>query len=253
VFSLATVGGIFVTWGLWNELRGEKESYATWSESNACHKMRKRGEYLVIVGVFVETVVAGIMAGKEFWESAQTAQQIALVDPLNLPIKSMKADIFLVIRATNELDVLLNDPKLEAPLRTMLQTLQKPLSAALILPKGFIFGKDSALGSLRCTAYERKSHFFGGGTEYSMSFSWPSGWMDDAAFTWFATNNVSAKALDEKMGSLEIMVMGLTTNSEIAEGSCVLTINGSIQKRFSVPKLTDRFSVRCFPVGTNSP
>lgn len=178
----------------------------------------------------------------------QTSNDLAKVDPLNRPINSMRADVFIVIRATNEFEAAMK--KLNGQLNP---SVTKSLTGFLILPKGFTYGKDSALGSLGCKEYE-SAPYFRGGTEYSMSFSWPSGDIEDTVnLSWIATNRASATELDKAIGSVEIFIPGVTNHSEIADGSCILTINGSIQKRFSIPKYTDKFWVSCLPITTNNP
>jgi hypothetical protein len=178
----------------------------------------------------------------------RTSNDVAKADPLNRPIKSMKADVYLLIRATNQFAAALS--KLPSVLSL------KSVNAVAILPTNFVYGKDSALVGLRCNEYESRPHFFpSSGTAYSMSFSWPSASayaMADLE-TGVFKNNVSVTELREKMGSMEIFIMGVTNHSEITEGSCILTINGSIQERFSIPKFTGEYWVDCPFTRTNSP
>jgi hypothetical protein len=72
--------------------------------------------------------------------------------------------------------------------------------------------------------------------------------------SWVSRNNVSTAELDKEMTAMDIYVMGVAIdkNSEIASGNCVLTINGSIQRRFSIPKHTNKFIVHCVPVKTDN-
>jgi uncharacterized membrane protein len=181
-------------------------------------------------------------------QMALTSSNVENIIPENRPIKSMRVDVYLVILATNKFE---DDLKNLGPaFKEIMPVVIKSLAVALILPKDFVYGKDSALGELRCKEYESRHHLFGGGTQYSMSFSWPSGDMSDMAAP-IATNNVSVNDLCEKIGSLNIMIAGIEKHSDIMEGSCILTINGSIQERFSIPKFTDQICVNCPLMNSN--
>ncbi len=178
----------------------------------------------------------------------QTSNNVVKINPINQPIKSMRADVHLVILGTNLLDTLdlkAMPPKVSAALLSL-------VNRNAILLKG----RDSTLASLGCVNYEGQPTIFPvRATAYSMSFAWPSG---DAygsiefSYTnyesWISRVNASTAELDKELTDLTVFLGGITNNSAITEGSCVLTINGLIRRRFSIPKQTDRFCVHCLPM-----
>jgi hypothetical protein len=244
--SIGSLGGFAVLRGLWLEYSGEKERYSDIGDFRKSKLRARRGLKRVFWGVAIETVLGFGIAIFEGAETIKTAIAAIANNPLNQPINSMKADIFLWINATNSF---------EALLRAKDPWVTKAASEVLILPKGFVLRKDTALGSLRCVEYDVRPapESAGGGTVCAMSFSWPSGNLDDNSpqGSPIATRSVSIEELDEKMGSLELFMVGLETNSEIRIGACNLTLNGSIKRQFSVPKRIQRPWID-FPIATNT-
>jgi hypothetical protein len=168
----------------------------------------------------------------------QTSNNVVKISPINQPIKSMRADVHLVILGTNILDT--TDWKSMPPkLASQLFSIINSQNAILIK------GKDSTLASLGCVNHERQATFFPvRGTAYSMSFAWPSGdaygsieFSNTNSESWISRENASTAELDKTLTGLTVFLAGITSNSEIADGSCVLTINGSIQRRFLIPEL----------------
>jgi hypothetical protein len=163
--------------------------------------------------------------------------------------------VHFVILGTNLLD------GLEDGLKSMPAKLSSRLTSFISSGNAILIkGNDLALAELRCVNYERQPTLFPvRGTAYSMSYAWPSGdaygsieFSNTNSAFWISQVNASTADLDKRITHLQVFLGGITNDSPIATGSCVLTINGLIQRRFSIPKYTDRYIVTCLPLN-NSP
>jgi hypothetical protein len=183
-------------------------------------------------------------------EAAQLRLELAKIDPMNLPIKSIRADVTLIIKGS---------------------IVDWPLAAKPPAPQesgGCTFsleGDDGALVVLRCTELETKlighgsaaapgtSSFAPDARTFAMSFSWPNnelvfdgakvGQLSTFRF-WIDRENVSSVRLEKEMRGAAIIIPWIDKGAEITTGSCIVTINGSIQKRFIVPGVvTDNASI----------
>jgi hypothetical protein len=179
----------------------------------------------------------------------QTSNRVVKIEPLNQPIKSITAEVYFVIVGTNDFDSL-DLKSLEPSVSPYVLSYAKAVNSILIL------GKEGALGSLHCKNYDRQPALVPvRETAYSMGYNWPSGSMygsmefSNTNFdSWITRNNASTEDLDKNTVGLVIFLPGIHSGEEIASGSCVFTINGSIRRMFSVPKYTDQSSVHCLPM-----
>jgi hypothetical protein len=104
-----TVGGVFVSKGLWDEWKGreEREWFRSAAEYHRAATLRKRGEVFVIIGVVIETIVAGTMFGRELWQAKRTEAEIEKNSPLNQPISWAYAVVQFTV---NKADFVENPP-----------------------------------------------------------------------------------------------------------------------------------------------
>ncbi len=166
--------------------------------------------------------------------------ELAKIAPVNLPIKSIVAEVTLIIKGSVA----------DWPLAANWPAPQKPVGSFSLDSQG------GALVILRCRQLETMRVVSGpnakpaetvplpDGRTFSMSFSWPSNDLVIDAQTggqskfkyWIDRNNVSTTELEKEMRGAMIDIPFLDKGAEIASGSCTVTINGSIQKTFLVPK-----------------
>lgn len=165
-------------------------------------------------------------------ETALARLELAKIDPLNLPIRSMSAQVFIVVRGKffeNQFTEL------------------GGISVGKMSSSVSLYDREGALVTLRCSAFESMPAFTGHDTKisepdgrtFSMSFVWPSSeWIDAQTVYkyWVERANASTAMLDKVMVAADIATLGSETDMEIITSSFVVTINGSIQRKFTVPK-----------------
>jgi hypothetical protein len=121
-----------------------------------------------------------------------------------------------------------------------------------------LYGKDGALVSLQCTEFESIPAATApntgeiDGRTFSMSFAWPTSdwWAAQDVFKyWIDRNNPSTAMLDKELVGLGISLPPTEEVPEkpaqILQSSCVVTINGSIRRNFSVPKSSVTYNIFC--------
>ena len=160
-------------------------------------------------------------------DAAQARLELARIDPINLPIKSIKAEIFLIVRG-KFFDWYFTNP----------DTGKESSSVS-------IYDKEGAVVTLRCTAFKSFEYLgSGGGSKaigrtFSMSFAWPSSdWIDAQSEYryWIERANASTAMLDKVTVAADVVVPPSEDDMETVMSSFVVTINGSIQRKFVVPK-----------------
>jgi hypothetical protein len=175
-------------------------------------------------------------------EAAQARLELARIDPLNLPIRSMTAEVFLIVRGE------FFDWYFAAT----------PFSIGKASSSVSIYDKEGALVTMRCTAFESTEYMatVSGavskvvGRTFSMSFVWPSSdWMDaqDVHRNWVERNNASPAMLDKELIAAGISIPPSKGDLQIEMASCVVTINGSIQRKFVPPKIAKTGEIICAP------
>ncbi len=177
-------------------------------------------------------------------DAAEARLELAKLDPLNLPIKSVTAEVFLMVRGDFH-----DWPFPNEMLKTSVHV--------------SLCSKEIALVMLRCVACEsfpimtspaepNATQANLDGRFFSMSFAWPSSdWIDAQDFKyWIDLNNASTSMLDTEMVAAVISIPPLKSESaEVLQSSCVVTINGSIRRKFAVPKSFPKTgSIVCPPI-----
>src|ERR1022692_763363 len=82
VMVVAGIGGAIVFWGLWMEGPPDDKPFRDISELRKHKAKAKCGWNLLMVGIFIEIVVAVVFAARDGWQARQTANEIARNDPL---------------------------------------------------------------------------------------------------------------------------------------------------------------------------
>jgi hypothetical protein len=188
----------------------------------------------VIFGIVIEIFIAGWTAIDE-WQNA----------PLNQPIKSLRIDMCLGILGTNFDE----------------SQLQKGSTYSEIV------SGTNVLVSPSCDKYETRFGEYLGFTEkhsgariYSMSFNWPDSDFESSVMMsqpgvryLIDRTSVSVKDLDSLKNEVDVYVPSLKKGSRISHlSSCVVTYNGSIIRRYSIPEFTDGQFIQCALIRTNS-
>ncbi len=97
--AIACIGGIVVFWGLWIEKDAEKiehEDISKFAKSLRLAKLKSEsGWWILMFGIAIEIGDAG-WTSWEIWEAKQVA------NPLNQPISTIKANVFLLVNGTNK-------------------------------------------------------------------------------------------------------------------------------------------------------
>jgi|SRR5882724_8155779 len=157
----------------------------------------------------------------------EVTNRVFSIDPLHRPIKSITAHVFLDVLGTNE----------------FLETVGQPVPV-LLGGDFLIYGGQGRAARLRCVQFEyvplqRNGKEIGERT-YSMTFAWPNAdFMNVLTKDWVAGDDVSVEELDKKMTLAFTEAPHVWKRSEIVSGMCTITINGALERRFSVPKYTD--------------
>jgi len=231
----AASGGVLVFVGLLMELFSEKDWHNNLSDFRHCKFRKVCGEWFVIGGIVIEIVV-GIFSAIDAWEN----------NPLNQPIKSLRIDMCLGILGTNFDE----------------SQLQKGSTYSEI-----VSGTD-VLVVPSCDKYESVFwEYLGfpekhsGGRIYSMTFNWPASdfgasiMMSQPRVKYLIDReNVSINDLDSLKNEVIVFVPSMKRGSEISRlSSCVVTYNGSIIRRYTIPEKTDGLFLECPLIRTNSP
>lgn len=179
-------------------------------------------------------------------EAAQAKLELARIDPTNLPIKSLRADVYLVIEGSfSEPVAKLSDDNAKGAFSVSLR------------------GRQGSLCSLICTDLTRhltmktEPDGAGGlrevltGQMISATFHWPAAdWitLHKVVKSWIERTNASATALDKELGGLSLILpLGDSSDAKVVQGSCRMTINGVLQRDFLVPPSTNGRELRFSP------
>jgi hypothetical protein len=186
-----------------------------------------------------ETAKLKVRAAELEKEAATARLELARIDPINLPIKSIRVELYLLVRA---------------------QFIIKTAYAGGTSFDNFvIFDDKAALVQIDCSQGESVPVTTRDGNEpeptspnarsFKLSFIWPStsffetsaGDNPNLLFP-IEKNKTSTVEFDKVVSKAQFVISGLEGPAKIEEGYCVITINGSIQRRFSVSKDVDLFS-----------
>jgi hypothetical protein len=189
---------------------------------------------------------ANEQAGLANERAAKLQLELARIDPVNLPVKSIKADIWLIARGDFA----------DWPFENKNSSVFKGGASVVDL---LIIGKESVLAILQCTEFESspinttRDQNAIDGRMFVMSFVWPKNdWTSGQEMLklWLEKNNHSTAELDKELVALEIRLTPVKNAGqavEITQSSCTLVINGSIQRKFTVPASSNALKIRCLP------
>lgn len=264
--ALLVAGGCGGEWWLHHHPAGRRKN-----EKDEHHKLESRFIAMVALGVAMEvfalgnSIREGVKLEKEVvqigttnaqlvadnlvlrsnvvaleWQTIEAKTNIARIDPINLPIKSMVLEISLKI--WNPSDV-------------------NPVDSEAALFGGFCKFKTKQGGDiaiLDCKQFNniaRAIPLLGQSLSitnirlYTMSFNWPGNGVSTRLFSTINEEDVSTKSFDSQINGLVISVPDSGSSLAIVGGSCVLTINGSIRRTFLIPKYFNEI----FLINTNRP
>jgi len=69
----AVLGGLMVFRGLWIEHKADKDKFSTADDFRSSKLKKNRGWKMLMWGIAIETVVAGVFAAKDGWEIRQAS------------------------------------------------------------------------------------------------------------------------------------------------------------------------------------
>lgn len=224
--------------GLLMEKLWEKKSYKNTHDFKLSKRIREVGAWLVIAGIVFEIGVA-VWTASDAWE---TRQMTIKNDPLNQPIKSMDLEVNLNIFDPNRPE---DDENEVAILGGYCKFLKKQ-------------GGDIAV--LECREFDNTMRLMfvanaQGTTQvsnvwiYNMGFKWPGNKVSAMLSSEIGQGNISTKMFNSQIAGVNFFIPRSGTPLRILEGSCVLTINGSIQRTFLIPKHLNEM----FLINTNQP
>jgi hypothetical protein len=191
------------------EICPEKEEYESVDDIKRCKRIKYIGEWLVISGVFIETIVAGWLAWAEYAN-----------DPMRRPMAEMTAFA----------EVKLSKPATRPPyeIRSGFNTNFAHLSLGRI-EKGMSFGSFLLEGQ-DFAKYEWDS----GHPEYSMTFRRALGFRRLEL-----KEDKPIGELEEYLNQATLQASFLPVDTEIEGGSLILTVNATVEYVFKIPKQTN--------------
>jgi hypothetical protein len=205
-----------VSVGIWLENKSDKVWFSSLKDLICSKNAKKLGERLVLWGVVLETVVAGTMLGKEFWESDLINKRIAAQNPYNFPIESVSVNQVRIEIFGEDSD----DPR--------------ERSSELVF--GHFGGNRTNMSqmflpgvvSFRVTQLQH-----GRNREYRMDFN-------SSVFQKFPINPLTPNEVNAVSVSIPIQ---FGRPAIIVEGEITLIVNSAIKIRFPIPPQTNRFPV----------
>jgi hypothetical protein len=234
----ACFGGFIVLVGILMEVLSEKKWFKIINDFRRCESVKHWGEILLIIGVAIEVVVAG-SAAKDEWQTRQMAIKNA---PENVPIKSFNLEASLMIFDPSRSDD--NPYNKLSP-----QDVSDMATFGSYCKLKKIDGSDFAV--LECKKFTDSDvvvsldgNSVSNTVLYSMSFGWPGTGVSAMLASEINNAEISTKTFDKKIKGIVFRVPGSGVRLKILSGSCVLTINGSIQRNFLIPAhLNEMFQI----------
>ena len=160
-------------------------------------------------------------------ELGKTSTDVAKLAPGKQPIKSIMAKVFLDISGEGWNSV---DSEFSKGIE----------GVKTIFCLNIVKDKNESMLRIPCSELNVKTNLGPNRRVYSIEFSWPSSdgrvaYMGFDAFP--GQKNVSMDALDKEMVGVQIHVPEVLDGSEIKAGFCVVTFNGTIERKFSIPQI----------------
>ncbi len=218
---IAMLGGVMVFLGLW--LEGPPGTGETSdAEAKRLHRVReKRGWKILMLGIAVEILVAGLFAVREGWQARETGLQIAKNDPLVQPIADVSAIALIKVKGGNfeevDMKALFHGAISWSAYMTMVNSNRETTAFSLggvLVANGF--SKMFSGTNFSATGMDRM---------YSMRFH-----LEDLGMI---QGNRKARDINEVSG-ISICTMFLPTNVTILGGQVKLVINSEVQRTFDI-------------------
>lgn len=219
-----------VFWGLWAEHAVEKsekrehpDSFV--DETKALKLKGRRAWKLLMWGIAVETVVAGMLAARDGWEIKQTAKKVEANNPLNQPVSDISADVIFFSSASNIDDIALDGPQKRLPQYLGIDFLKtnalQNFNPFEMLSSGRIStrqGWESSNGHafLVVEMHFQLESYLAGKSRQSADYP------------------VNVSDIIKFADSLEIWVPQIKNSTDVTRGHVDLLINGSISKGFEI-------------------
>jgi len=180
-------------------------------------------------------------------EAADARLELARIDPMNLPIKSLRADVYLLIRG-NFNSTALGPNALRRELFGFFLSDESGARDSHTAPLALLSCRDvhtafaSHLPEISLLTEEPGTP---SGKEFELVFDWPG---SDFVASHIASHpeiglwidgDVSTAELDQKNPVAVAALHGLPAGLEIISGSCRLTINGSLGRIYLANKATE--------------
>lgn len=220
----ACIGGVFVLVGILMEVLAEKASFKNTKSQRRWALIKVSGEWILIFGIVVEVVVAGLSAKAEW----QTRQLAIKNDPINQQIRSINVQLYLVLNDTN----LFNNKDSWSEVATFGGWIE------LLDKHGGVAAKPA------CDEYDDTSWSFSpldvrNRQVISMSFNWPAVNKLVNGIDWLSRKNMSVRELNETIIGARLKTPGCGAHFSIFTGQGGITINNSIHRQFLIPKFSD--------------
>jgi len=206
---IASIGGAFVSIGLWLENEGEKDSYKDIKDFRLSKKRAHCGLKFVFWGVVLETALGFGVAMWEGWQAIES-------DPLNKPVASATA--FLTLQLPGNVDT------------THKISITPPQIAHLDIGE---FTTNEFISFLSLVSDDFDKFIFNDDlAECRMEFRWDK----HLRGMWSKPAEMPIGEFSKTFKSAILSVFFLPMESEIIGGTGELTINGSIKYKFTIPK-----------------
>lgn len=221
---VAGIGGILVFAGLWMEGPPKEGTF-----SDACaFKHAKRGWNLLMLGIFVEIVVAMGFAANDGWQARQMQKQIAANDPRNLPLAAVIAYVAIAYN-TNTAETNVWEPVLSMMIRSnVVPGLSLMSSTGESLELSSSTAEASTLGGVNGLIYIRRFDWDVRTREWDTELQELTGRMRKH------TNEFRGSFADSVVG-FSIGNLPFRHKTEITGGKVELFFNGTVLKKFLMP------------------
>src|SRR3989442_502968 len=213
----AVVGGVVVFCGLWIEKKHSKERYLSAHDFRSSKLKAERGWKLLMIGIFIEIVVAGVFAAKDGWEIRQIKENESKNNPLNLPISDISAFVEIKVRGSNHVEV----PHSGSSRKATLMLSKSALEASL---GGGIGGFLSSYELEQSVEIFRPSD----ARIYSMRFL-----LDPVSGAFHKTLGTARDLLE--INFLSRAIKPLPLDAEILGGKAKIIINPKVTRDFAIP------------------
>lgn len=227
--GLAMIGGAIVFRGLWLEKKATKEWYESAADLTSSKLQAERGWKWLMVGIAIETLVAGAIAARDGWEIRQIKIYEAMNDPLNRPI----SDISVIVRFTVNKAEFSELPRYGGPAAAEAWLMEPPGTNVTIGRQYLNYWYRAGMTELPILT-----------TDHSISFADGKGAriyiMQFHLGEWVEGLSIEAKAHPvkelENVNVLRVDAKYLPHDLEILDGMAKMVVNDTVVKIFKIPR-----------------